>query len=56
MHSLIARFAKDQSGATALEYGLIAALLGVGIITAAKTLGAQISTTFGTVSTAMKNA
>ena len=56
MQSFTKRFVKDESGATAIEYGLIAALIAVGIIAAAKTLGAQISTTFGTVSTAMKNA
>lgn len=33
MKSIISRFAKDESGATAIEYGLIAAIVGVGIIT-----------------------
>jgi pilus assembly protein Flp/PilA len=47
-------FAKDESGATAIEYGLIAAILGVGIITAAKALGTQISATFNSVATNMK--
>jgi pilus assembly protein Flp/PilA len=47
---------KNKSGATAIEYGLIAALIAVVIIGAAQTLGKQISTTFGTVSTTMKNA
>ena len=49
MQSLFARFVKDESGATAIEYGLIAALIAVGIITAATTLGSQIATTFGKV-------
>lgn len=50
MTKLFARFAKDESGATAIEYGLIAALIAVGIIGAATTLGENISTTFTTVS------
>jgi pilus assembly protein Flp/PilA len=43
---LIARFAQDESGATAIEYGLIAALIAVGIIAAATTLGSNLSTLF----------
>ncbi|MBK9080611.1 MAG: Flp family type IVb pilin [Rhizobiales bacterium] len=50
MSKLFARFAKDQSGATAIEYGLIAALVGVAIITAVTTLGTKLSGTFGNVS------
>ncbi len=46
MKNLITRFAKCESGATAIEYGLIAALIAVGIITAASQLGEQISDTF----------
>ena len=55
MTILVTRFLKDESGATAIEYGLIAALIAVGIIGAAKVLGTQISATFTTVSTEMKN-
>jgi pilus assembly protein Flp/PilA len=44
--TLVSRFLKDQSGATAIEYGLIAALVGVGIIAAARALGSSISLTF----------
>jgi pilus assembly protein Flp/PilA len=44
---------KNKSGATAIEYGLIAALIAVVIIGAATTLGGKISDTFGTVSAAM---
>ncbi|MCK9550596.1 Flp family type IVb pilin [Aquamicrobium sp.] len=51
MTKLFARFAKDESGATAIEYGLIAALIAVAIIGAATTLGTNISTTFSTVAT-----
>ena len=46
-------FAAAKSGATAIEYGLIAALIAVVIISSAQTLGNRIKTTFGTVSTAM---
>ncbi|MBL8589103.1 MAG: Flp family type IVb pilin [Methylobacteriaceae bacterium] len=49
MSKLIA-FAKNESGATAIEYGLIAALVGVAIITAVTTLGTKLSSTFGNVS------
>jgi pilus assembly protein Flp/PilA len=53
MQNLFARFVKDESGATAIEYGLIAALIAVGIITAATALGTQISATFKLVSDEM---
>ncbi len=56
MTKLFARFAKDESGATAIEYGLIAALIAVGIIGAATTLGSSISDTFGRVSTELDGA
>ena len=49
MKNLFARFVKDESGATAIEYGLIAALIGVGIIVAATNLGTQLSSTFSTI-------
>jgi pilus assembly protein Flp/PilA len=47
----IARFVNDESGATAIEYGLIAALIAVGIIAAATTLGSSLSSLFGRIST-----
>ncbi|MFC5386267.1 Flp family type IVb pilin [Aquamicrobium segne] len=50
MTKIFARFVKDESGATAIEYGLIAALIAVGIIVAATALGTSISATFTTVS------
>jgi pilus assembly protein Flp/PilA len=56
MQNHIERFAKDESGATAIEYGLIAALIAVGIIAAARGLGSQIGATFNTVTTTMKSA
>jgi pilus assembly protein Flp/PilA len=56
MQKMITKFANDESGATAIEYGLIAALIAVGIIAAARGLGSQISATFNTVATAMQGA
>lgn len=56
MTKLFARFAKDESGATAIEYGLIAALIAVGIITAATALGTNISDTFTKVSGELEKA
>ena len=44
--NFIKSFMNDESGATAIEYGLIAALIAVGIITAATTLGTKIGNTF----------
>ena len=44
---------KDEQGATAIEYGLIAALIAVAAITAMGSLGNQLSNTFTTVSTDM---
>jgi pilus assembly protein Flp/PilA len=53
MKKFIAQFAKDESGATAIEYGLIAALIAVVIITAVTTLGQNISTQFTKIATAI---
>ena len=46
---------RDEQGATAIEYGLIAALIAVAAITAMGTLGNTLSDTFSTVSTKMAN-
>lgn len=54
MKNLVARFVKDESGATAIEYGLIATLIGVAIIAGATTLGSQLNTTFNTISTKLQ--
>ena len=54
MQSLFARFAKDQSGATAIEYGLMASLIAVAIIGAITTVGTKLTTTFGNVSSNLK--
>ena len=45
---------RDEAGATAIEYGLIAALIAVAAIAAMQGLGNQLKTTFGNVSTNMK--
>lgn len=50
---MFARFLKDESGATAIEYGLIAALIAVAIIGGVTALGEQTNTTFTEVTTAM---
>ena len=46
MKNLVSKFIKDESGATAIEYGLIAALIAVVIIGAVTTLGETLTTTF----------
>ena len=48
--NIVTRFLKDESGATAIEYGLIAALISVGIIVAATTLGGNLAATFDSIS------
>jgi pilus assembly protein Flp/PilA len=45
---------RDEAGATAIEYGLIAALIAVAAITAMQSLGNQLSTTFSTVSSKLE--
>ncbi len=54
MKSLFTRFAKNESGATAIEYGLIATLIGVAIIAGATTLGSQLDTTFKSIATELE--
>jgi len=56
MTKLFARFAKDESGATAIEYGLIAALIAVVIIGALQLLGGSISNKFTEIGTEINNA
>ncbi len=51
MTNVFARFVKDESGATAIEYGLIAALVAVGIIAGASALGTQLNTLFNSIAT-----
>jgi pilus assembly protein Flp/PilA len=47
---------RDEQGATAIEYGLIAALIAVAAITAMQSLGSSLNTTFSSVSTCLDNA
>jgi len=51
MSKFVTRFVKDESGATAIEYGLIVALIAVVIITAVTTIGTNLKTAFNTVAT-----
>jgi pilus assembly protein Flp/PilA len=53
MSKFISRFARNQSGATAIEYGLIVALIAVVIIGAVTTVGTNLSTKFNTVATSV---
>jgi pilus assembly protein Flp/PilA len=53
MTRFISRFVKDESGATAIEYGLIAASIAVVIITAVQLLGTKLTTTFTSVANAL---
>ena len=50
MKTIVVRFLKDQSGATAIEYGLIAAGIAVAIITVVRGLGTKLKATFKSVS------
>jgi pilus assembly protein Flp/PilA len=56
MNAIINRFLHDESGATAIEYGLIAALISVAIIGILTTVGGDLKTTFGKVQTALSTA
>ena len=56
MTTLIKRFVQDESGATAIEYGLIAAGISVAIIAAVQSLGGRIGTTFNNVASTLANA
>ncbi|GGH08531.1 hypothetical protein GCM10007036_04070 [Alsobacter metallidurans] len=56
MKTLFSRFVKDESGATAIEYGLIAAIIAVGIIAALQGVKSNLNTTFNKVSTAVSTA
>ena len=54
MSKLFARFVKDESGATAIEYGLIAALIAVAAIGAMSTIGTNLNAKFSTVGNALQ--
>jgi pilus assembly protein Flp/PilA len=54
MKNLVARFVKDESGATAIEYGLIAAGISLAIITIVNTLGTTLNTKFTSINSSLK--
>ena len=54
--NVLRRFLQDESGATAIEYGLIAALVAVACIGVLSTLGTNLSGTFSTISTKLSSA
>ena len=54
MRRKLAAFLNDESGATAIEYGLIASGIAVALIAALKGVGTNLKTTFGSISTAVK--
>jgi pilus assembly protein Flp/PilA len=53
MRKSLQRFVRDESGVTAIEYGLIAAGIAVVIIAAVKTLGTNVKATFTSIATAL---
>ena len=56
MNKFLASFVRDESGVTAMEYGMIAALIAVVILGVLGTLGTNLNTTFGTIQSAVSNA
>jgi len=54
MKKLAARFLKDESGATAIEYGLIAAGISLAIITVVNGIGSSLNTKFGSINDSLK--
>jgi pilus assembly protein Flp/PilA len=54
MKNLVSRFVKDESGATAIEYGLIAAGISLAIIAIVNGLGTNLNTKFTAINTALK--
>ena len=54
MKTLVLKFLNDESGATAIEYGLIAAGIAIAIITAVQGVGTALNTNFTTISTSLK--
>jgi pilus assembly protein Flp/PilA len=54
MKNLISRFLKDESGATAIEYGLIAAGISLAIIAVVNGIGSSLNTKFGSINSSLK--
>ena len=55
MKTLINQFVNDEDGATAIEYGLIAALIAVAIITAVRSVGSELDETFSDVQSELED-
>jgi pilus assembly protein Flp/PilA len=53
--SAVKTFAADENGVTAIEYGLIASLIGVAVVTAATTLGGKLANMFTFIGNTLKN-
>ncbi len=54
MYAILSRFAQDDSGATAIEYGLIAGLIAVVIVTAVTSVGTKLTSSFTNIANAIK--
>ena len=54
MKNLVSRFVKDESGATAIEYGLIAAGISLAIIAVVNGIGSSLNTKFSSINTSLK--
>ena len=54
MKNLLARFVKDESGATAIEYGLIAAGISLAIIAVVNGIGSNLNTKFNSINSSLK--
>jgi pilus assembly protein Flp/PilA len=54
MYKIVSKFVKNEDGATAIEYGLIAAGISIAIISGVKGLGTKLNTTFSSISTQLK--
>jgi pilus assembly protein Flp/PilA len=54
MKALVTKFANDDTGATAIEYGLIAAGISIAIVTVVGTVGTKLNATFTTIANAVK--
>ncbi|RAU23996.1 Flp family type IVb pilin [Paramagnetospirillum kuznetsovii] len=54
IRSLTSKYIRSENGATAIEYGLIAALISIAALTAFQAIGPRLLTTFGTVSTGLQ--
>jgi pilus assembly protein Flp/PilA len=55
MKSVFSRFIRNESGATAIEYGILAAIIGVGIVAALKNVKTELNTSLGAAKTALKD-